>query len=74
MCTVPIDMKYTQNAHPHTLKSHPCTMSTVYTTLDYSYSYNNKCTGMVLVHTDRKCGVHKLDHESYKMCTVYVLE
>ena len=24
MCTVPIDMKYTQNALPHTLKSHQC--------------------------------------------------
>ena len=24
MCTVPIDMKYTQNPYPHTLKNHQC--------------------------------------------------
>ena len=43
-------------------------MPTVYTTLDYGYRHGNECTGMVLI--PRKCGVYKLDQESYKMCTV----
>ena len=44
------------------------TLSSVYTTLDYEYGHKNKGTGLVLVL--RKCGMHKLDQESYKMCTV----
>ena len=43
-------------------------MPTVYTTLDYGYRHRNKCTGMALV--PRKCGVYKLDQESYKICTI----
>ena len=30
--------------------------------------HRNECTGMALV--PRKCGVYKLDQESYKMCTI----
>ena len=43
-------------------------MPTVYTTLDYGYRRRSECASISLV--PRKCGVYKLDQESYKMCTI----
>ena len=45
-------------------------MSTVYTTLYYGYRHKSKGTNLILV--PRKCGVYKLDQESYKMCRVSI--
>ena len=70
MCMVSIDMKYTQNAHPHTHTEVTNTMSNVYTTIDYEYRHQNKGSGLVLILG--KCGVYKLDQKSYKMCTASI--
>ena len=53
MCTAPMNMKYTQNAHTEVTN----TMPTVYSTLDYGYRHKNKGTDLVLV--PRKSGVYK---------------
>jgi hypothetical protein len=63
--------EYTQNAHPHTHRSHQYLYHLFTPTLDYECRHENKDTDLVLVL--EKCWVCKWDRKSCEICTVYRL-